>query len=196
MSVALPTAVTDLLDEGASAQAYLIRIDLPGQTVGYVRAQRAVEYNGLTYQPNRYLSPLGADSTLGQSIPTKTVTFSNVPTDDADDAIAQIESYDYQNAPVVITTLVRDPETGEIAGAAESAVFEIASVDYSVGAADDDGKREITLSLSLDPPGRAARERTGVRRSLKEQQFDNDATDTGLEYIGTNGEWSERWGRI
>lgn len=196
MSIALPTAVQDLLDEGHHAGAYLIRFDLPGLTVGYVRGARPIEHNGLTYQPNRYLSPVGGDSTLGFSVPTKTVEFSNVPTSDTDDAIATIESYDYQNAPVIISTLIIDPLTGEIAGVAESSSYEVAKVEYLESPADENGERTLTLSISLDPPGRAARERTAVRRSLAEQQFDNDPNDTGLRYVGTNGDWTERWGRV
>jgi hypothetical protein len=196
MSVALPQAASDLFDAGHYGSAYLIRFDLPGLTVGYVNGPRPVTFNGLTYQPNRYLSPVGGDSTLGFSVPTKTVEFSNVPTANNDDAIATIESYDYQNAPVIISTLIVDPETGEVAGVAESARYEIASVEYLEGSADENGERTLTLSISLDPPGRAARERTSVRRALAEQQFDNDPNDTGLRYVGTNGEWTERWGRV
>jgi len=197
MSIALPSAVTDLLNAGMVGKtSYLILFELPGETVGYVNGPRPITYNSVTYKPNRFLSPLGSDSSLGFSVPTKTVQFSNVPTADADDAIALIEDYDYQNAPVLISTLITDPDTGEIAGVAESARYEIASVDFETGAANEQGERELTLTIELDPPGRAAREQTGVRRSLQEQQFDNDATDTGLEYIGTNGEFVERWGRI
>lgn len=196
MSIALSTEVQALLDEGQIGSAYLILFELPGKTVAYVRGPRPVNYNGVDYLPNRFLSPLGSDSTLGFSVPTKTVQFSNVPTSDADDAIASIESYDYQNAPVIISTLIKDPETGEIAGVAESASYEVASVEFTTSAENENGERELTLTIMLDPPGRAAREQTGVRRTLQEQQFDNDATDTGLEFIGTNGEWAERWGRI
>ena len=196
MSVALPQAASDLFDAGHYGSAYLIRFDLPGLTVGYVNGPRPVTFNGLTYQPNRYLAPVGGDSTLGFSVPTKIVEFSNVPTANNDDAIATIESYDYQNAPVIISTLIVDPETGEAAGVAESARYEIASVEYLEGSVDDNGERTLTLSISLDPPGRAARERTSVRRALAEQQFDNDPNDTGLRYVGTNGEWTERWGRV
>lgn len=196
MSIALPTDVEDLYDAGHIAKSFLVRFDLPGQTVAYVNGPRPISYNGTTYIPNRFLQHVGGDSTLGYSVPTKTIAFSNVPTTDADDAIASIENYDYQNAPVVISTLVVDPISGEIAGVAESAVYEIAQVEFNTSEADEKGERFLTLTIDLDPPGRAIREQTGAKRSLEEQQFDNDASDTGAVYASTVSEWTKRWGRV
>jgi hypothetical protein len=196
MSLSLGTGVQNQLDSGHWAGAYLVLFQLPTVTRGYVAGPRPIEYNSITYQPNRFLTPLGGESTLGFGVPTRTIQFSNVPTDNVSDAIASIESYDYQNAPVIISTLVLDPITGEVQGVGESATYEIASVSFDESAADKKGERLLTLTIELDPPGRAARERTGVKRALEEQQFDNDPDDTGLEYAATNIEWTERWGRV
>ena len=196
MSISLPTDVQNLYDTGHIAKAFLVVFELPGKTAAYTNSPRPIEFNSVTYLPNRYLEPLDGDSALGFNISTKTITFSNVPTDDVDDAIASVESYAYQNAPVTLTTLISDPLTGEIAGAASSSVFEVASVEFVTSAADDNGERLLTLVIELDPPGRAIREQTGVKRSLEEQQFDNDANDVGHQYSSSVAEWPRRWGRI
>lgn len=195
MSVTLAPAVTSAHEKGEWADAYLIRFDLPGKTVGYVRGPRPQTFNGLTYMPNRYLSKLRSGSYLGFSASSKSVKFSNVPTDNVDDAVASIEQYDYQNAPVIVSTLSLDPTTGEVHGFAESSIHEVADVQFTKSPMDEDGKRELTLSIVLDDPNRAVREQTGVKRSLKEQQFDNDASDFGHRHNATTGEWVRRWGR-
>lgn len=196
MSIALAPAVTSAHEKGEWADAYLIRFDLPGKTVGYVAGPRPQTFNGLIYQPNRYLSKLRSASYLGFSASSKSVKFSNVPTDNVDDAVASIEQYDYQNAPVVVSTLLLDPQTGEVNGVAESSIHEVADVEFTKGPMDAQGKRELTTSIVLDDPNRAVREQTGVKRSLKEQQFDNDPTDYGHRHTATSGEWTRRHGRI
>lgn len=196
MSVNLPTEAQALYDQGWVGEAYLIRFDLPGKTVGYVHGPRAVEFNGLTYMPNRYLAPLSGISSLGYSVSSRTVLFANVPTVNPDDAIAAIEQYDYSNAPCSITTLAVDPETGEIAGAVETSAFEVASVKYQDEAIDDEAKRALTLPIKLDAPGRAIREQTAATSGQEEQQFDNDPADTSGRFLGTVGEWVIEWGRV
>ncbi|MDX1110068.1 DUF2163 domain-containing protein, partial [Sinorhizobium medicae] len=42
----------------------------------------------------------------------------------------------------------------------------------------------------------SARGSTGVKRSQAEQQFDNNATDTGLELVATNATIPEEWGQV
>lgn len=196
MSVNLPTEAQALYDQGWTKEAYLIRFDLPGKTVGYVHGPRALAFNGLTYLPNRYLTPLSGVSALGYRVTGRSVTFANVPTDNPEDAIAAVKSYDYLNAPCSITTLAMDPETGEIAGAVETSAFEVAGVSYSDEPMGEDGKRAVTLSVMLDAPGRAISEQTAATCGQEEQQFDNDATDTGAAHLGTVGEWAIEWGRI
>ena len=73
---------------------------------------------------------------------------------------------------------------------------EIDNVTYDTGAADDTGTRTLSLTIELQPPGRSARGQTLVKRSLAEQQFDNDETDTGLEYVATVGTIPEEWGQV
>ncbi len=196
MSVNLPTEAQALYDQGWAREAYLIRFDLPGKTVGYVHGPRSVEFNGLTYIPNRYLAPLSGISTLGSTVTSRTVSFANVATDNVEDAVAAIEQYDYLNAPTTITALAVDPETGELAGAVETSAFEVASVKYQDEAIDDDGKRVLTLNIKLDAPGRAIREQTAAKSGLEEQQFDNDPNDTSGRFLGTVGEWVIEWGRV
>ncbi|MEM6381080.1 MAG: DUF2163 domain-containing protein [Pseudomonadota bacterium] len=196
MSVVLPADAQALYDQGWAGEAYLVRFNLPGRTVGYVNGPRPVTYNALTYLPNRYLQPIEGISSLGSAITQRELQFSNVPTENADDSIAAIEGYAYQNAPVQITSLAIDPQTGEIAGAVETASFEISSVVFGDEPIADDGTRALSMSITLDAPGRAIREQTAATTGQQEQQFDNDPTDTSSQFLGTVGEWAIEWGRV
>lgn len=193
MSVLEP-AVESLVDGGRLVTLDLIRFDLPGKTVGYHRGGRPFTYNGLVYLPNRFLQAGNMSSAIGIAVTTRTIVFSNIPVANPDDAVAQIESFNYQNAPVIIAHLAGDPDTDEVAGVLASSAYEIDQVRFNKGAVSG-AERNLTLSIDLQPPGRSARGSTGVKRSLKEQQFDNDPTDTGLEYVATNATIPEEWGQ-
>lgn len=191
----LPTAVQDQLDSGHFSSRFVIRFDLPNLVRGYTNGPRPFTYNGLTYIPNRWLAPLKARSGTSFPVPDETVVFSNVPTDNADDAIAAIAALDYLNAPVTITRLIADPLTGAIKGVASNAIYVLSDVEPEKGPANDKGERDVTLTLTLSVPGRPMRESTGVNSSQAEQQFDHDATDTAYEYAATNAEWVIPHGR-
>lgn len=179
---ALDIAVEDLLDTGQYVRLDLIRFDLPGKTVGYHRGGRPYTYNGLTYLPNRFLMIGEQHHALGAAVTSRTIEFSDVPTTDVNDAIGSIEQFDYPNAPVIITHLIGDPLTDSVAGILASSLYEINDVRYRKSQADEAGSRTLTLEIDLEPPGRSARGATKVRRAQAEQQFDNLATDTCLEY--------------
>jgi len=185
--------VETAVDDGRLAVLDLIRFDLPGKTVGYHRGGRPFTYNGLTYLPNRFLQAGSMTSALGVAVTTRTIVFSNIPVANIEDAVAHIEQYDYQNAPVIISHLAGVPETNQVLGVLASSIYEIDQIRYNEGAVR--GQEPLTLSIDLQPPGRSARGSTGVKRSLKEQQFDNLATDTGLEYVATNATIPEEWGQ-
>lgn len=191
----LDAAVEDLLDEGQIVRLDLIRFDLPGKTVGYHRGGRPYTYNGLVYLPNRFLDMGEMNQALGTVITTRVIRFSNVPTTDPDDAIAKIEQYAYTNAPVIVSHLAGDPETDEVVGVLASSIYEIDHVRYLKGAMSDSGERSVTLEITLEPPGRSARGATHVKRAQAEQQFDNLATDTCLEYASTVATVPEEWGQ-
>lgn len=194
MSVLDPDVET-LVDSGRLRRLDLIRFDLPGKTVGYHRGGRPYTYNGLTYLPNRFLQLGSMSSAVGTAITTRTIVFSNIPVANPDDAVAQIESYNYQNAPVIVAHLAGDPDTDQVIGVLASSIYEIDQVRFNEGAVTG-SERSLTLSIDLQPPGRSARGSTGVKRSLAEQQFDNLATDTGLEYVATNATIPEEWGQV
>ncbi|MEQ1407781.1 DUF2163 domain-containing protein [Neorhizobium sp. Rsf11] len=194
MSVLDPD-VEALVDSGRLRRLDLIRFDLPGKTVGYHRGGRPYTYNGLTYLPNRFLQLGSMSSAVGTAITTRTIVFSNIPVANPDDAVAQIESYNYQNAPVIVSHLAGDPDSDQVVGVLASSIYEIDQVRFNEGAVSG-SERSLTLSIDLQPPGRSARGSTGVKRSLAEQQFDNLATDTGLEYVATNAAIPEEWGQV
>lgn len=195
MSVVLDPAVEAAINAGQIARLDLIRFDLPGKTVGYHRGGRPYTYNGLVYLPNRFLSIGTMTGGLGVSVTTRTITFSDVPTADVNDAIAKIEEYDYPNAPVIIAHLCGVPETNEVLGVLASSIYEIDKVNYNKGAIDQNGERSLTLSIDLQPPGRSARGSTQVKRAQEEQQFDNSLTDTCLEYASVTGTQTIEWGQ-
>jgi len=196
MTVALDPAVQALVDAGDLVRLDLIRFDIPGKTVGYHRGGRPFTFNGLTYLPNRWLQPSGFTGALGTTVTTRTVVFRYAPGIDADDAIATIESYNYLNAPVVITSLAGDPATDQVAGIMMSSLYEIDQVRFPKSAADENGVRSFSVEIDLQPPGRSVRGSTLVKVTPADQAFDNDAADTCLEYAATVHTITEEWGQI
>jgi len=195
MSVLSPE-VEAIVESGEFAVLDLIRFDLPGKTVGYHRGGRPFTYNGLKYLPNRFLEAGDINSSVGVAVTTRTIVFSNIPVTDPDDAVAKIEQYDYPNSPVIITHLAGVPNTNEVVGILVSNIYEIDRVSFNDDALDAKGAGLLTLTIELQPPGRSARGQTLVKRSKAEQQFDNDATDTGFEYVATVGTIPEEWGQV
>ncbi|MBZ3690980.1 DUF2163 domain-containing protein [Phyllobacterium calauticae] len=195
MSTVLDPAVQAAVDAGQIRRLDLIRFDLPGRTVGYHRGGRPFTYNGLTYLPNRYLSAGSMNSALGVAVTTRTITFSNIPTADVNDAIAKIEEFNYLNAPVIIAHICGDPATDQVLGVLASSIYEIDKVKFNKSAITQGGERNLTLSIDLQPPGRSARGSTQVKRSQEEQQFDNALTDTCLEYASVTGSQPVEWGQ-
>jgi len=192
----LDPAVVAALESGHISRIDLIRFDLPGKTVGYHRGGRPYTYNGLTYLPNRFLQPGEMRSALGVSVTSRTVRFSNIPVTNPEDAIARLELYDYPNSPVILTHLAGVPNSDQVLGILASSIYEIDNVRYEKGAVDDSGTRTLSVTIELQPSGRSARGQTLVKRSQAEQQFDNDETDTGLEYVATVGTIPEEWGQV
>lgn len=192
--MSLDPVVAAQIEKGRIARLDLIRFDLPGKTVGYHRGGRSYTYNGLTYLPNRFLDIGSMTSAVGTAVTTRTITFSDIPVTDPDDAVARIEEFDYQNSPVIIAHLCGVPNTNEVLGILASSIYEIDQVRYNKGAVSG-SERTLTMEIDLQPPGRSARGSTGVKRSIAEQQFDNSPTDTGLEYVATNASIPEEWGQ-
>lgn len=193
--MSLDVAVSSQLDKGRIARLDLIRFDLPGKTVGYHRGGRPYTYNGLVYLPNRFLQMGGMNSAVGTAVTTRTIVFSDIPVDNPDDAVAKIEEFDYQNAPVIVAHLCGVPGTSDVLGVLASSIYEIDQVRYNKGALNG-SERTLTMEIDLQPPGRSARGSTGVKRSLAEQQFDNSPTDTAFEYVATNASIPEEWGQV
>lgn len=192
--MSLDPVVAAQIEKGRIARLDLIRFDLPGKTVGYHRGGRSYTYNGLVYLPNRFLDIGSMTSAVGTAVTTRTITFSDIPVTDPDDAVAKIEEFDYQNSPVIIAHLCGVPNTNEVLGILASSIYEIDQVRYNKGAVSG-SERTLTMEIDLQPPGRSARGSTGVKRSIAEQQFDNSPTDTGLEFVATNASIPEEWGQ-
>lgn len=192
--MSLDPVVAAQIEKGRIARLDLIRFDLPGKTVGYHRGGRSYTYNGLVYLPNRFLDIGSMTSAVGTAVTTRTITFSNIPVKDPEDAIAKIEEFDYQNSPVIVAHICGVPNTSEVLGILASSIYEIDQVRYNKGAVSG-SERTLTMEIDLQPPGRSARGSTGVKRSIAEQQFDNSPTDTGLEYVATNASIPEEWGQ-
>lgn len=193
--MSLDPVVAAQIEKGRIARLDLIRFDLPGKTVGYHRGGRSYTYNGLVYLPNRFLDIGSMTSAVGTAVTTRTITFSDIPVTDPDDAVAKIEEFDYQNSPVIIAHLCGVPNTNEVLGILASSIYEIDQVRYNKGAVSG-SERTLTMEIDLQPPGRSARGSTGVKRSIAEQQFDNSPTDTGLEFVATNATIPEEWGQV
>lgn len=186
--------VSAQIEKGQIVRLDLVRFDLPGKTAGYHRGGRPYTYNGLLYLPNRFLDFGSMTSAVGTAVTTRTVSFSNIPVTNPDDAVARIEEFNYQNSLVVVSHLCGLPETNTVLGILASSIYEIDQVRYNEGAISG-AERTLTLDIDLQPPGRSARGSTGVKRSIAEQQIDNSPTDTGLEYVATNASIPEEWGQ-
>ncbi|NTB86380.1 DUF2163 domain-containing protein [Agrobacterium tumefaciens] len=192
--MSLDPIVSAQIEKGQIVRLDLIRFDLPGKTVGYHRGGRPYTYNGLLYLPNRFLDFGSMTSAVGTAVTTRTVSFSNIPVTNPDDAVARIEEFNYQNSLVIVSHLCGLPETNTVLGILASSIYEIDQVRYNEGAISG-AERTLTLDIDLQPPGRSARGSTGVKRSIAEQQIDNSPTDTGLEYVATNASIPEEWGQ-
>lgn len=195
MATALDTAVAAQVDSGAIKVIPLVKIDLPGKSVGYHTGGRPFTYSGFEYLPNRYLSSEGFSGALGNQISEVTLTFSDVPTGNANDAIASIESYDYINAPVTVSFLAGDPVTDEVLGVLVTQFYEVNDVEFLVGALDEDGIATITLNISIETLSRRYRDQTYAKRSVEDQARHNSATDTAFEYVATSPDWPTSWGQ-
>lgn len=193
--MSLDPAIEAALDSGRITTLDLVRFDLPGKTVGYHMGGRPYTYNGLKYLPNRFLQMGDMRGALGVAVSVRDILFSNVPVDDENDAVARLEEFQYTNAPVIITHLAGVPDTDEVLGVLASSIYEINEVTYEQGAADNNGRRTLTIKIELEPPGRSARGRTYVKRALAEQQFDNAATDTCFEHSSVIQTVPVEWGQ-
>jgi len=192
---ALDPNVAAAVDAGDIGVITLVRIDLPGKTVGYHTGGRPFTYGAIEYLPNRFLPPEGISSGTGNQISEAQLLFSNVPTTNPDDAIADIEQYDYINAPVTVTYLCGDPHTDEVLGALDNRFYELADLDYSADAADEKGNRALTIKAVIQTLARRLRDKTYAVRSLAAQQFHNNPADTSLRYVAISPEWPEEWGQ-
>lgn len=193
--MSLDPAVDAAVDSGQIATLDLIRFDLPGKTVGYHMGGRPYTYNGVVFLPNRWLDMGEMRGDLGVAVSSREIVFSNLPTTDPNDAIAQLELYNYTNATVIITHLSGEPHSNTVLGILASSIYEINDVRYEEGAADDNGESTLTVIVELEPPGRSARGATLVMRAQEEQQFDNSATDTCLEYASVVQTIPVEWGQ-
>jgi hypothetical protein len=201
MPVSLDTDVANQVDSGAIKVIPLIKIELPGKgetpdkTVGYHIGGRPFTYSGQEYLPNRFLNSDGLMAALGNQISSVMISFSDVPTNNADDAIAAIESYDYINAAVTVSYLCGDPETDEVRGVLVTHFYEINDVEFLTGAIDENGIATVTLDIELETLSRRYRDQTYVKRSAEDQARHNSATDTAFEYVATSPTWPEEWGQ-
>lgn len=193
--MSLDVDVEAALDTGHITTLDLVRFDLPGKPVGYHMGGRPYTYNGLVYLPNRWLQMGEMRGDLGVAVSARELVFADIPTEDPDDAIAQIELYDYVNAPVIIAHLSGVPNSNTVIGVLASSIYEINAITYEEGAAGENGERTLTMIVELEPPGRSARGATLVMRATEEQRFDNSATDTCLEYASTVQTVPVEWGQ-
>lgn len=196
MTISLDPAVLDEFDTGRFVLFHLVKFAIPGAEVGYWRGARDLTWNGFTYKPSRYLDDSGLFETLGVDISERSLTFSNVPTSDANDIIAKVEQYNYLNSTVTVSKLVGDTEDDAIIGIAETSIYEIDSVSYRDDAVAADGTRSVTTDIHLEIPGRIIRDSTGFKLSSVEQQAHNDPTDTFFDYTATSATWREEWGQV
>lgn len=189
------------VDTGELKIIPLVKFDLtgrgatPDKTVGYHPGGREFTWSGLTYLPNRFMAPDGLSEGLGNEIAELALRFSGVPTDNADDAIAAIENYNYMRAPVTIAYLGGDPKTDQVKGVLVTRFYRIADVNFTKSKFDEDGNRTVSLDIKLQSRSARLKDNTYAKASTADQQFHNDATDTFHEYVAIAAEWSVEFGQ-
>ena len=191
----LDPALKSQLETGQIKVQPLVRIDLPGKTVGYHAGGRPFTWAGLEYLPNRFMKPDGLKEGLGNEIAELKLVFSNVPTGNPDDAIAQIETYDYMRAPVTVAYLGGNPITDQALGVLITRFYLIADVKVKKPARDEHGRRTVTLEIILKAAGAREKGTTPAKASTADQQYHNDATDTFYEYVAAAAEWQVEFGQ-
>lgn len=199
--MALDPELQTLIEEGQLRVIPLVRFSLtgrgetPDKTVGYHPGGRPFTYSGFEWLPNRFLRPDGLSEGLGNEIAELPLKFSNVPTDDPDDAIAQIENYNYMRAPVAISYLGGDPKTDQVRGVLVTRFYRIADVDFVKSGLDENGQRTVSLDITLQSRSARLKDITHAKASTADQQHHNDATDTFHEYVAVASEWAVEFGQ-
>lgn len=197
----LDPALQAKIDDGEIKVIPLVRIDLTGNgatpdaIVGYHTGGRPFTWSGLTYLPNRFMDPDGLSEGLGNEIAELSLKFSNVPTADPDDAIAQIENYNYMRAPVVLSYLGGDPKTDQALGVLVTRFYRIADVEFVKSRIDQDGNRTVSLDIKLQSRAARVKDTTYAKAGTADQQYHNDATDTIYEYVAVAAEWAVEFGQ-
>jgi hypothetical protein len=189
------------VDSGELRILPLVRFELTGSgetpdtVVGYHPGGRPFTWSGLTYKPNRFLAPEGLSEGLGNEIAELSLKFSKVPTDNADDAIASIENFNYIGAPVTIAYLGGDPTTDQVHGVLLTRFYRIADVRFAKGKVEKNGVRTVSLDITLKSRAARLKDITHAKASTADQQHHNDATDTFYDYVGTAAEWPVEFGQ-
>ncbi len=196
MSVSLAPAVSAQLDEGAVAILPLVKFTFPEMVYACHFGGRDHVYSGVNYKRNRWLASDGFSGALGNQVTARTLTFSNVPTEDSDDAIGKLETLTYTNAPVTISYLVGDPETDQVLGILDTQFFEINTVTYRQDAVDENGLRTVTVDIEIEPIARRMRGTTAAKRSNEEHQYDNSSGDQFFKYVAASPSWQTTWGQV
>lgn len=108
----LPSAVTDLLDQGRAAVRGMVKFEFSTGTYGTWNGTGTLTYAGLDYQQNALISiediPLGmgADAVPLTIEMPESADFGITP-----DVLAQIETVGYKGAPVTVYDAYFEPDT-------------------------------------------------------------------------------------
>lgn len=191
----LDPALKAQLETGQIKFQPLVRIDLPGKTAAYHAGGRPFTWAGLEYLPNRFMKPDGLKEGLGNEIAELKLIFSDVPTPNPDDAIASIETYNYMRAPVTVSYLGGNPITDKALGVLITRFYMIADVQFKKSPRDENGRRTVTLEITLKAQGAREKGFTPAKASTADQQYHNDATDTFYEYAAVAREWQVEFGQ-
>lgn len=180
------------LPDGNDAILPLVRVDLPSATAGYHYGGRDYEYNGLVYKASKFLEPVGLDLQTGPHIQSRELVFSNIP--DTNDVIAQIENYQWKRGLVTLTWLRGELNSDVVSGVLHNEFYEIHALDPETSE-EQDGIRYTTLTVTIGPRASRPRNSGHAMASNADQQLDNSATDTFMEYVGTQRLWTRKWGQ-
>jgi len=180
------------------AIAGLALFAFPEGNFGLWTGTGTIPWNGFVYRGvDRYLEFPGISRSTGNEAQRATLNLSGVPSDLLDpDWQAALEGYAYDNAPVTLTWLALDPKSRAVIGQVRTERFEMDSPAYQVGEPDENGVCAVTISVPLETPARNISGQSYARRTLAEQQADNDPDDTGFQFVSVAGKFTIQFGKI
>lgn len=183
----------DLLDEGRTDVAGMIRFDLGEGSFGFIHRSWPYVWGGVTFDPlpEGILQITDLPSGTGTAAEGFAIELSESPDNGLTPAvIVQIESYDYRDRPVRVFDLHMHPDTGAVLGdPLPQARGYINAIEHV-----EDPQRGYIARIECETGAIDYSRSNGRLRTHADQQR-RAPGDLGLEHASTAGRVKLNWGR-